>query len=220
MRVSTPLPPAPAEVGPAGAEPGPALRWARGSAVGTVATGLALLGHVAAGGAAPPGRDVLLLAAVAALVCVALSGRRWTWAPLLGVLVSAQIAFHVTFANLAMPSAVHGDADEPALVHVVGPAGLPAPTGMSHHGHSGLVMLCAHSAAAVATAWLLRRGEDLCWRVLDLLVASGRAVRAAVLPAVPSPAELSPVAAGATTLSLTVLRHAVARRGPPRQPAA
>jgi hypothetical protein len=133
-----------------------ALRLARGSAVGATAMGLALAGHVASGGSAPASTTAVGLLALSVAGSVALSGRRWTLAPLLTMLLGVQVVFHVAFGD-----------------H-------PSAAGMADHQHGAhslsASMVLAHLLAAVAAALLLRRGESWCWRLVALL---GRPVHVA-----------------------------------------
>ena len=182
---------------PAGAASVGVLRWARAAVVGLSATGLALLGHVAAGGTAPPAGQLALVLLAVLVVSLALSVRRWTVGPLLAVLLGSQALFHVAFGGAGH---VHGGQ------HLPGESAMP--------GHSGPLMLVAHGVAALLTALLLRRGEDWLWGLLALLARAWRVGRVA--------AE-EPVAARSRVMSrsgdvpavLDLLEHAVARRGPP-----
>lgn len=177
------------------------LRSVRAAVVGLSASGLALLGHVAAGGAAPPAGQLTLAVLAVLVVSRALSVRRWTVGPLLAVLVGSQALFHVAFSGAGAAMHVHGGQ------HVA--SGSPMP------GHSGLPMLVGHTVAALVTALLLRRGEDWLWSLVALLARGWRVVRVA--------AEGPVAAAGARAMSrsgdvpalLHLLEHAVARRGPP-----
>ena len=66
--------------------------------VGVVASAVVLGGHVLGAGSAPGLLPLTGLTAAAVLVAVALSGVRWRLAPLLALLLGAQVAFHVAFA--------------------------------------------------------------------------------------------------------------------------
>ena len=177
------------------------LRWVRAAVVGLSASGLALLGHVAAGGAAPPAGQLGLAILSVLVVSRALSVRRWTVGPLLAVLLGSQALFHVAFSGAGAAMHLHGGP------HVAG--GSPMP------GHSGLLMLVGHSVAALLTALLLRRGEDWLWSLVALLARAWRVVRAAAeepLAAARTPAMFR---LGDVPALLDLLEHAVARRGPP-----
>ena len=164
------------------------------------ASGLALLGHLAAGGAAPPAGQLVLAVLAVLVVSRVLSVRRWTVGPLVAVLLGSQALFHIAFTSSAAAGHVHGGQ------HVAG--GSPMP------GHSGPLMLVGHSVAALLTALLLRRGEDWLESLVGLATRAWRVVRAA--------AE-EPVAARARGVTRSgdvpalphLLEHAVARRGPP-----
>ena len=176
------------------------LRSVRAAVVALSASGLALLGHLAAGGAAPPAGQLVLAVLAVLVVSRVLSVRRWTVGPLVAVLLGSQALFHIAFTGSAAAGHVHGGQ------HVAG--GSPMP------GHSGPLMLVGHSVAALLTALLLRRGEDWLESLVGLATRAWRVVRAA--------AE-EPVAARARGVTRSgdvpalphLLEHAVARRGPP-----
>ena len=132
-----------------------AWRLVRGLAVGGVATGLAWTGHVWAGGE-PPALLLLLTAAVGVGVAsVALSGYRWAPPALMALLLAVQVLLHQLF-DQATPD---------GLVH---PAGHPAGHLAAGPPADG-AMTVAHVLAAAATAWVLARGEDWLWLLLELL---------------------------------------------------
>jgi hypothetical protein len=174
------------------------LRSVRAAVVGLSASGLALLGHLAAGGTAPPPGPLVLVVLVVLLVSLALAARRWTVGPLLAVLVGSQALFHVAFGGAGHLQGAH---------HMAGGSAMPA--------HSGLLMLVGHCAAALLTALLLRRGEDWLWGLVALLARAWRVVHVAAkgpLAAVPS---LAMPRSGEPPAVLDLLEHVVGRRGPP-----
>jgi hypothetical protein len=185
-------------------------RLARGTAVGGVASVLALAGHVLGGGTPAPVPALLLLSGTVA-VSVALSARRWTTGSLLGLLLSLQAVAHVAFAHAGHAVPVAGDAHS-AAGHT---AGLVA----SGHAHAGAGMLTAHVTAAVLTALLLRRCEHWCWRLLELAAGVLRALR---LLGVRVRSGWEPVAltgGRVDALRAAALDLAHPRRGPPAAPA-
>jgi hypothetical protein len=160
-------------------------RWLRGSAVGLCATALAAAGHALEGGPAPAVPVTAGLAVVAVLVSVALSRVRWGLGSLLGVLAAAQLVFHVALSG-----------------------------GVIDTG-AGWSMVAGHSAAALITAVVLRRGEDACWQMAYIMARPARALRA--VEAVP--AEFAPVLRWfvycGDRRSRLGLVYAAPRRGPP-----
>ena len=178
---------------------GGVLRWVRAAVVGLSASGLALQGHVAAGGAAPPAGQLTIAVLAVLVVSRALSVRRWTVGPLLAVLLGSQALFHVAFSGAA--GHVHG--------------GQHAASGSSMPGHSGLLMLLGHSVAALLTALLLRRGEDWLWSLVALLTRAWRVVRQADEEPVAAARARAVSRSGDVPAPLHLLEHAVARRGPP-----
>jgi hypothetical protein len=176
-------------------------RWLRGAAVGLSATALALGGHVLGGGQLPSSAPLVACALATVLGSVALSGRRWTLPPLLGVLLGVQAAFHVAFAGAAPAAANHA---LPGAHHTV----------MTVH-HTGWEMGVAHIAAALLTGLVLRRGEDLCWRLVVMLSRPLRVFRVLTHPA---PADLAPHRIVGPALPLArrwMLVDVAPRRGPP-----
>jgi hypothetical protein len=160
-------------------------RWLRGSAVGLCATALAIAGHALEGGPAPAVPVTAGLAVVAVLVSVALSRVRWCLGSLLGVLTAAQLVFHVALAGGVMGTG------------------------------AGWSMVAGHSAAALITALVLRRGEDACWQVADIVTRPARALRAVLVV----PPGFAPVLRWfeyvGTFRSRLALVYAAPRRGPP-----
>ena len=169
-------------------------RVARGLVVSATGAVLGLGAHVLAGGAvASP--VLLLLLAVAAAACTLASDRPWSLPRLLVALTAIQLGVHLVMV-LQMTD------NTPAQAVSAAP-----------NAHGTWVMLAGHAAAAVATAWLLRSGEALFWRVVDRL-----------RPTVLWPTAAAPVPVAATRPAprpqaarrMRPLAGALARRGPPR----
>jgi hypothetical protein len=177
------------------------LRSVRAAVVGLSASGLALLGHLAAGGTAPPPGQLVLVILAVLVVSLALSARRWTVGPLLAVLLGSQALFHVAFSG-AGAAHVHGGQH-------VSESAMP--------GHPGLLMLVGHGVAALLTALLLRRGEDWLWGLVALLARAWRVVRVAAEEPVGAPRTRAMSRSGDVRAVLHLLEHAVARRGPPER---
>ncbi len=164
------------------------LRVSRAGSFAAVMTGLGGAAHAAAGGMAPgPGVTAVALLAVGA---AAYAGARRE-VGLLRVLVSTglcQAGLHLLFGmsmavSCAPPTAGGGQAHMGrmdggvATLPATGPVGAPA-GGCTATTWAGLVtghasgwMVLAHTAAALAAAWWLRRGERLAARLLSLLPA-------------------------------------------------
>lgn len=172
------------------------LRVLRGAMVGATAMGLALAGHVAGGGSAPTSATAISVFGLTVAGSVALSGRRWTLAELLTVLLGVQVVFHVALGHQAASgAAVHQ--------HAV-------------HGVSAS-MVTAHLLASLATALLLCRGESWCWRLVALLNRPMQVVQ--LLGAGPVPGSgAGSVQSGQRPLPVLrslLLADAQPRRGPP-----
>jgi hypothetical protein len=179
-----------------------ALRTVRAAVVGLSASGLALLGHLAAGGTAPPPGQLALAVLAVLVVSLALSARRWTIGPLLAVLLGSQALFHVAFSG-AGAAHVHGGQ------HGSSASAMP--------GHPWLLMLVGHLVAALLTALLLRRGEDWLWGLVALLARVVRVMRLAAEEPVADPSTRAMSRSGHVRAVLDLLEHAVARRGPPER---
>jgi hypothetical protein len=172
----------------------------RGSVVGLCATALATAGHALEGSPAPALPVIACLAVAAVLVSIALSRVRWGLRSLLVVLVAAQLIFHVALAGLVAAAEILG-----------------GPAGISGVGDTGVSWskLAAHLAAALLTAVVLRRGEDACWRIADILARAARAVGAVAVGApVVAPAARW-VLGGGNRSSGRYLWQIAPRRGPP-----
>ena len=167
-------------------------RVARGLVVSVSGAVLALGAHLLAGGAMVS-PAVLLLLAFAAAGCTLASDHRWSLPRLLVALSAIQVGVHVAMVLQMTDSA----------------AAQPAGAGGAH---GPWVMLAGHAGAVLSTAWLLRSGDAVFWRLVDRL-------RPSVLwPTAPVPAPAaaswsSPPPRAAATLRL--LAAALARRGPP-----
>ncbi|MCF3963373.1 hypothetical protein [Streptomyces fuscigenes] len=197
------------------------------------------------------GGDVLVRTA-ATLVCGARPGL--THAQAVRILTDAGIRPADVLAasgaaqggNGAGHGVLTGMADMPGMHGMASMAGMPGMPGMTGSSDlSGLLpslpMVLGHLLAALATGWLLRRGDLALGRIVQLSAqgaqglgevtetltdaAALRALRAAValachllagLPGATAPRRPAPVAYGIPAKPPTVaLQHAVIRRGPP-----
>lgn len=166
-------------------------RDARGPVVAGLATGAALLSHLAAGGAAPGPLGVLVPWALATALSTALAGRRLAlWRTVLSVAAS-QVLFHTLFV-LGAPAA-GGAAGTRHTGHGWGHGGYTLPP----RGTAALpdlvvadpTMWLWHGGAALATVAVLYGGE----RLLARLRALGLRAAAWFRPGLPTPVRL-PVA--------------------------
>ncbi|MCS5715815.1 hypothetical protein NVV95_14785 [Herbiconiux sp. CPCC 205716] len=148
-----------------------ATRAGRGLAAAAVALFLAALSHVAAGGGAPGVVGAALAAAFAAIVCVALAGRRLSLPRLAIAVPTSQFAFHLLFgvgagsgSGLTVATAHHHGRSFSTLVPDALQSTLAAPT----HSHDSGWMWASHAVAAVLTVLVLARGELVARRLLEL----------------------------------------------------
>jgi hypothetical protein len=196
--------------------PHPLFRTSRAVAFATVCVTLATLGHVLTSTAAVPVWAIAAGFGGVLAVTLALAGHERSLATILGGLLGGQFALHSLYAAATAPPLPADPAAAAAGHHTV--AAVPVP------GHeSGLAMTFAHVAAAVVSAWWLRRGERAAWTLARRVAAlAGRPLRAllALLGAEPAaPAPRTPVVRAAVPASSAggILRHQVVRRGPPRR---
>jgi hypothetical protein len=183
----------------------PLFRASRAVVFATVCVTLATLGHALASPAAVPGWAVLTGFGAVLGVTHALAGHERSLPTLAGGLLGGQFALHTLFASACAPAM--------AGHH---PASVPG----GGHG-SGTAMTLAHVAAALLSAWWLRRGERAAWALARRVSArADRPIRLllALLGVEPAPPTTRiPVvpAADVPRPAGRVLRHLVVRRGPP-----
>ncbi|TQJ31709.1 hypothetical protein [Microbacterium sp. SLBN-146] len=135
-------------------------RVARGLAAASIATFVALLSHIAAGGGLPGPVGVVVPWTLAVLICIALVGRRLSvWRLSLSVVVS-QVLFHVLFV---LGSGSAQGAAPLGHDHGVGATALSS----SGVAPGDIEMWIAHVIAGVATIALLHRGELVFRALLD-----------------------------------------------------
>jgi hypothetical protein len=162
-------------------------RWARvgrGLAAAGVATFVAALSHVAAGGGAPGGAGLALAIALSAVVCVLLAGRSLSLPRLAISVLISQFAFHLLFevgaggggsSTMLTESGHHGHLTLTTVPDAVAES--------AHPGHDSGMMWVMHAVAAVVTIVLIQRGE----RTLVRLAALARAgIRSLALVRVPA----------------------------------
>ncbi len=191
------------------------LRLVRGAAAATVATAVALTGHVLGGGLVPAFLGVLLPWWLSVAVCTVLAGSRFSLPRMALAVVGSQALFHGLFmagtpsdpsAHLVAPPGDHlghgvhhghlapgGDA---LASHAIGPV-VDTPAHTAHgvgdlaqhalHGdHGGAAMMLGHLLAAALTTVLLHRGESILHRCFTLAARLGRFwMRPAATPTIP-----------------------------------
>lgn len=221
------------------ADRGP-FRVARVLVFSLVCVLLAAIGHTLAGGHRPPLSLLVLGGAAVAVPAGRLAGRERTLGEMAGAVTVTQTALHLLYAFARPPRSPsvplsarppqHGEAMHGAYApHGSGVAAKVADTelvGMTMPvTHLSPVMLLAHLVAGLGAAWWLRQGEALVWRLCRLPGAPLSALLHAlalwqrwsrhraqlaqrrVPPGIRAEDEVS--------CSARMLRHALARRGPP-----
>ncbi|MFE0677921.1 hypothetical protein [Streptomyces sp. NPDC058867] len=219
------------------------LRAARVALFTLVCVALAATGHSLAGGHRPPLLALALGGTTVALLAGRLAGRERTFGQLAGAVTLTQGALHLLFTltgpgHTATAPAAQGGLHAKHLAHadatafygaeaVNGAADAgAAPVGMAMAStHLSPLMLLAHLVAGLGTAWWLRQGEALVWRLCRLLGAPlSTALHALVLlrrwarlQALLAWRRLPPLfrTAHQVPCRIRVLEHTLARRGPP-----
>ncbi|WP_022880167.1 hypothetical protein [Microbacterium sp. B19] len=191
---------------------GRGTRVARGAAGASLATFVALLSHVTAGGDVPGWFGIVVPLALSFVVCTILAGRRlsvWRLAPAVAL---SQLLFHTLFVLGAPDSRVAGHVHGAARVEMTGPdLAMIAPDA---------AMWGWHLVAAAATTLALHRGErtlallrTLADRAVEWLRARV-AVASTVLVPTPRRRVLAEVVAVVRPTSV-LLADSARRRGPP-----
>lgn len=195
-------------------------RATRATAAASLATFVALLSHVAAGGAPPSLLGVAVPWALSLLVCLGLAGRRLSAVRLTAAVTAAQALFHLLFALGVVPLAAAATSSTAALDAHAGH--MPAAASFASPGVAATIvpdaaMLAAHVVAAIATTALLHRGELLLVGLGVLARRIGLRLRAAdrdvVMPVVSSPRR--PIVVRMRPPRPRPLIASPARRGPP-----
>lgn len=169
-------------------------RLVRGGVAATLATAVAVGGHVVGGGVMPSWFGVAFPWWLSVTVCTVLAGSQFSLPRMMAAVLGSQALFHTLFivgtpvtSPVAMvdPPGAHlghglhhgAEATTGAVVpHTTHSADAFAEHAL-HGSHSGTQMLIAHVLAAVVTALLLHRGETIlfrCFGVARQLLASLR----------------------------------------------
>lgn len=191
-------------------------RALRGLIAATVATFVALMSHVAAGGAMPGWLGVAVPWVLAAMVCTVLAGRALSLWRLSIAVVLSQALFHTLFVL----GTVTPGAASTGHVHAAAAAAAPAAQATAADSAPDLAMWASHLAAAVLTIVVLHRGEAAVRRLIGLAgeVVDALRLRLDVVDGVRVPAlRPAPAIADAPrrSPSLGWYRSTSARRGPP-----
>ncbi|MFJ2619438.1 hypothetical protein [Glutamicibacter sp. NPDC087344] len=194
-------------------------RALRGTAVAFFATFVSLGSHVFAGGAVPELLNVVLPLSLSVMLCILLSGRRfsiWRLAIMVGF---SQVLFHLMFSMGSGHSSISAVGQGAHAHHQTSLAvdlSSSATSTLATHGDDSMVL--AHLLAGIATIFVLRRSEQLLivlsdfvqlfsWKLLWHLVSFG------YRPVCPQPVPVE------RTESIShfegVYSTCVIRRGPP-----
>ncbi|MDA8368534.1 MAG: hypothetical protein M0026_01515 [Nocardiopsaceae bacterium] len=190
--------------------PQPGFRTARAALFAAVCVGMALIGHVAAGGSAPGPLAFCAAIAGTALLALPFAGRQRSAGSLMAGLLGAQVALHLLFGLVDRIGGLPPGVPAAAVAHMCG---------ASLRQGDGAAMVIAHLWAALVTGWWLASGEEALWVVLRWLWA------ALLVPPLAADGRrpARPIdrygRAPMATPRLRVLRHAVDGRAPPEIPA-
>ncbi|MFB4320086.1 hypothetical protein [Actinomadura sp. 21ATH] len=183
--------------------PRPLFRTSRAVVFTTVCVTLATLGHSLTSTATIPYWAVAAGFGGVLAVTLALAGHERSLPTLLGGLLGGQFALHSLYAGAECTTVT---ATGHHAIAVTPDSG----------GGSGTAMTLAHVAAAVVSAWWLRRGERAAWSLARRIATAPARVLIAIEPAT-APPRTAPVPVEETPArpSGRILRHEVVRRGPP-----
>ena len=136
-------------------------RWsrvARGFAVGSAASYVAVFAHIVGGGEPPSWLGIVATLALSTAICTALAGRNLRMVQTTAGVVASQFLFHTLF-SVAAPSSVASSAHSPGHTHhatvtlALG-ADLPVHDMTVAHGASAAATLAILYAMEAAFAWV------------------------------------------------------------------
>ncbi|MDR6198523.1 hypothetical protein QE374_000432 [Microbacterium sp. SORGH_AS428] len=194
-------------------------RLLRGTTSAAVATFVALLSHVSAGGAVPGWLGILIPFVLSLAVCTVLTGRRLSVWRLSVAVALSQALFHTLFVLGSF--AVPGMGQDHHAMHGMGDTQPVPSTGMTDALHGDPAMWLGHAVAAVVTILALHRGERCVRALIELtrtLVGRLR-IRLALVVAdvdVDAPRFPSVACARHRQPGQRLFLRDIARRGPPR----
>lgn len=195
-------------------------RLLRGLASSAIATFVALLSHVTAGGDMPAWVGIVIPWVFAMAVCTLLAGRRLSAVRLSISVVVSQVLFHTLFVLGSVSSgsdAAHVHETHLSPAHLHGALAITPSAGGEVPAMSGMMWL-GHAAAAVLTIVALYAGERTLRALRTIatrLVAWLRRRLSSMPPVVTAPARQILSAWRAPSIVRNVSATPVSRRGPP-----
>lgn len=144
-------------------------RLLRATVLGASSMLLAATAHLAGGGQAPTAAVLIMAGCLTGLVAVSLTARRCRMPLLLTVLGLEQAGLHLLFGSSATAASCLPSVPMSHGLHTGGTCVSMA--GQHSMAEPGLLMVLAHVAALIGTAWLLARGEQWVWALVDAATA-------------------------------------------------
>ncbi|MGI6878919.1 hypothetical protein [Microbacterium sp. gxy059] len=187
----------------------------RGAAGASVATFVALLSHVGAGGEMPALLGVAVPWILSLMVCTLLAGRRLSAVRLSLAVVSSQALFHVLFVLGAVQALPTGGGHHHSLEPIVLASGTAGDRLVADP-----LMWAGHALAAVATVLILHRGEAEILRGLQLVRDLARCAVRRLVAFLDAPQEFPAPRVAAPRRDddlrpLVLVVSSLRRRGPP-----
>ncbi|MCR2799441.1 hypothetical protein QNO21_09920 [Microbacterium sp. zg-Y818] len=200
--------------------PSRASRVVRGALAAAVATFVALVSHVTAGGQMPGWVGIVVPLILSLAVCTVLVGRRLSlWRLSLGVALS-QALFHTLFVLGTFSSSAAAGGTPGHHAHGAAASTPLADTLVSAQPPADATMWLMHGLAAVVTVAALYRGERALMRMRAVAGEFARWARRRLIPVVclpaPAPSRRPAVSSAEPARPLRPrFASSVARRGPP-----
>jgi hypothetical protein len=144
----------------------PTLRFLRPLTITVVILSVGAGGHLLGSDRLPGPATVALLGLLLLLPVTVLARRQLTLRALVGVLGGGQLALHEAFVYFSARAGCYPAHSGHARVHSH-PDCLPLETLLAPaHHHTSPGALAGHGLAVLATAWMLRKGEEAFWQLL------------------------------------------------------
>lgn len=195
-------------------------RALRGVVVASLATFVALLSHVSAGGAMPGPVGIVVPLTLAICASVLLSGATHSLWRLVPSVAASQLLFHALFvlgaptASLGVAGHAHHATDADVAAALAASQG--SSTAVTHAMHADATMWLHHAIAAAVTIAVIARGERALARLVAFAFFVLRRLVVVLVPVRPaSPVALAATWAAPRAWSLSRRQAPSLLRGPP-----